>query len=428
MKQYTDLLRRIQKEGRLKENRTGVNTISLLGPQMEFDLSQGFPLEDLRPIFFRGVVAENLWFLAGTCNNEDLLKQDVKIWDKWALKEDWTKEVPRQLPDVVISYQDLRLSQLENRDELDEDQVKELRNSYVQELHLADERDNALGLPTIRDPKDAKSNDDLKGGVSLLREAGISLTETQLLLPKGYLGPIYGVLWRQWLDQQGQVIDQIQTMIDKLSSDNPKLRYSRANIVTAYQPGALPDETLGAEENIKNGKQALAACHTFFQLFAEPLTLQERLQLYYAARPELEDESDQPDMARLEEYTARLDECGVAKDQLTLKLYQRSADFPVGVPFNIAGYAMLTMMFAKQLNMKPAKFIHSFGDAHIYVDQLDGVEELLARADDPANQDRPLPTLEIADGVASIFDYKPEDFTLVGYNPIKPQIAFPVAV
>ena len=89
---------------------------------------------------------------------------------------------------------------------------------------------------------------------------------------------------------------------------------------------------------------------------------------------------------------------------------------------------MLLMMFAKQLNMKPAKFIHTFGDAHIYVNQLDGVQELLARAEDPANQDRPLPQLKIRDGVASMFEYTPEDFELVGYSPIKPQIKFEVAV
>lgn len=424
MKQYTDLLRRILEEGRRKVNRTGTDTISLLGPQMEFDLSKGYPLEDLRPIFFRGVLQENLWFLKGECNNEALAAVDVNIWSKWALAEPYIRDQPRQVPDAVIDYQNKRIAELPNRDELDENQINELRNSYVEELRLADERDHAAGEPTIVDPKDAKTANDLKGGFSLLREHGIPLFDKIEVMPKGYLGPIYGVLWRNWLDHMGRTIDQVQTMIDKLSSDNPKLRYSRCNIVTAFQPGVLPDETVDAETNIKAGRQALAACHTFYQLFAEPLTLQERIDL-------LMQDLEPGDVAYTgddESMELHLDEKGIPRDQLSLKLYQRSADFPVGVPFNIAGYSMLLMMFAKQLNMKPAKFIHTFGDAHIYVNQLDGVQELLARADDPANQDRPLPQLKIRDGVASMFEYTPEDFELVGYSPIKPQIKFEVAV
>jgi thymidylate synthase len=104
-----------------------------------------------------------------------------------------------------------------------------------------------------------------------------------------------------------------------------------------------------------------------------------------------------------------------------------SADFPVGVPFNIAGYALLLHMFAAQLKMKPAKFIHTFGDAHIYVDQLDGVDELLARVDNPDIEIPALPTLVLNPNVKSLFDYKSDDIKLVGYRPLQPQIKFPVA-
>ena len=319
MKQYTDLLRRILEEGRRKVNRTGTDTISLLGPQMEFDLSKGYPLEDLRPIFFRGVLQENLWFLKGECNNEALAAVDVNIWSKWALAEPYVRDQPRQVPDAVIDYQNKRIAELPNRDELDESQINELRNSYVEELRLADERDHAAGEPTIVDPKTAKTANDLKGGFSLLREHGIALFDKIEVMPKGYLGPIYGVLWRNWLDHMGRTIDQVQTMIDKLSSDNPKLRYSRCNIVTAFQPGVLPDETVDAETNIKAGRQALAACHTFYQLFAEPLTLQERIDL-------LMQDLEPGDIAYTgddESMELHLDEKGIPRDQLSLKLYQR---------------------------------------------------------------------------------------------------------
>ncbi len=101
-----------------------------------------------------------------------------------------------------------------------------------------------------------------------------------------------------------------------------------------------------------------------------------------------------------------------------------SADFPIGVPFNIAGYALLLHMFAHVLNMKPAEFVHHFGDAHIYVNQIDGVNELLARADNPDSEVPALPQLWLNPEVKSIFDFKPEDIKLVDYNPIKPQINF----
>lgn len=104
-----------------------------------------------------------------------------------------------------------------------------------------------------------------------------------------------------------------------------------------------------------------------------------------------------------------------------------SADCPVGIPFNIAGYALLLHMFAAQLNMKPGLFIHQIGDAHIYVDQMDGVNELLARVDDESIEIPALPQLKINPDVKSIFDYQESDFELQNYNPLKPQIKFPVA-
>lgn len=427
MKQYTDLLRRIRKEGRLKVNRTGVDTISLLGPQMEFDMSEGYPLLDLREIGFKHAVNENLWFLGGECNNEDLVAMGTKFWSKWALKEPYLIEQLRPVPAVVNDYIAARLKDdgLEITDDTPIADAEAMRMKYVDELAAADKRDFEAGLPTLVDVLHAKSHDELMGGFAEIRKyPEISFGDMREVLPVGALGPIYGVLWRRWMGHDGQCYDQIGNMIAKLSSDNPKLRYSRANIVTAFQPSVMPDETYAPQDNVRMGRQALAACHTFFQLFAEPLTQQERIDLLTAKMAAGEAVYTGP----TETMDEHLDDQKIPRDQLSLKLYQRSADFPVGVPFNIAGYSLLLMMFCKQLNMKPAKFIHTFGDAHIYVDQVEGVDELLRRQDEAGQQIDVLPRIKIADGVPSMFEYKPEDFELVGYRPMQPQIKFPVAV
>lgn len=420
MKQYTDVLERIRYEGRRKTNRTGVTTLSISGPSMTFMMDDGFPLETARPIFFRGIVEENLWFIDGKCNNEDLLAKGVNIWNAWALPEDVTREVYKNLPEVVTEFVEIRRKQQEERGE----EVNYEYQHAVQELTKADHEDREKGLPVMDKPLDAKTEADLMGGQKLLRDAGIALKKIEVLWPKGYLGPIYGVLWRRWLDHNQQRIDQLANIMGKLASDNPKLRYSRANIITSFNPAVLPDETVSAQENVQNGRQALAACHTMFQLLAEPMTLEERYNWHF---------KDAPDAAPFASHNAEaleqfLDEAGVAKDQLTLIMYQRSADFPVGVPFNIAGYALLLHMFSAQLNMKPYQFTHHFGDAHIYEDQLDGVDELLSRVRSLNGELPALPKLWINPEVKSIYEYKFEDFRLDGYAPLKPQIKFPVAV
>ncbi|TKW70283.1 MAG: thymidylate synthase, partial [Bradyrhizobium icense] len=339
-------------------------------------------------------------------------------WSKWALKEDFIVEQMREVSTVVNEYIFVRLKEdgLEITEETPIEEAMAMRQKYVEELQAADQRDYAAGLPTLMDAKGAINHTQLMGGFAEIRKyPDIKFGDERTVATKGYLGPIYGVLWRRWIGADGIAYDQIGTMLAKLGSDNPKLRYSRCNIVTAYQPSVLPDETIGAEENIRIGRQALAACHTFFQLFAEPLTLQERIDLH-AAQIAAGTAVNTGPTETMEEH---LDNQGVPRDQLSLKLYQRSADFPVGVPFNIAGYSLLLLMFCKQLNMKPAKFIHTFGDAHIYVDQVEGVKELLARVEFQDTVGGALPTVEIADGVPSMFEYKPEHFKLVGYSPIK---------
>lgn len=178
---------------------------------------------------------------------------------------------------------------------------------------------------------------------------------------KGDLGPVYGHQWRSWPSPDGQAIDQIVQLLDDLKR-NPD---SRRHIVTAWNPADLP-------------KMALAPCHCLFQFW-------------------------------------------VGDGRLSCQLYQRSADLFLGVPFNIASYALLTMMVAQVTGYRPGEFIHSFGDAHIYLNHLDQVDEQLSRAPFP------LPTMRLNPEVTDLFAFRYEDFTLEGYQA-HPHIKAPVAV
>ena len=191
---------------------------------------------------------------------------------------------------------------------------------------------------------------------------------------QGNLGPIYGAQWRAWQAPDGRRIDQISQLIDQIRS-NPE---SRRHIVSAWNPAVLPDERMSPQENVQAGRAALASCHTLFQFH-------------------------------------------VAAGKLSCLLYQRSADAPVGLVFNIAQYSLLTHMVAQQCELQPGDFVWTGGDCHIYINQLNGVQEQLSR--DP----RPLPRLILKSRPASILGYRFEDFELADYEP-HPPIKFPVAV
>ena len=177
----------------------------------------------------------------------------------------------------------------------------------------------------------------------------------------GDLGYVYGKQWRSWEATDGRVIDQISQVVD-LIKNHPD---SRRILVTAWNPAEID-------------KMALPPCHCLFQFY-------------------------------------------VADGKLSCQLYQRSADTFLGVPFNIASYALLTMMLAQVCGLEPGEFIHTTGDTHIYLNHLEQVNEQLSR------EPRPLPKMIINPDVKSIFDFKYEDFQLEGYNPY-PAIKAPVAV
>jgi thymidylate synthase len=177
----------------------------------------------------------------------------------------------------------------------------------------------------------------------------------------GDLGPVYGHQWRNW---NSEGIDQIKQVIETIKT-NPD---SRRMLISAWNPSVLPDTSISFSENVANGKAALPPCHAFFQFY-------------------------------------------VANEKLSLQLYQRSADAFLGVPFNIASYALLTLMVAQVCKLKPGDFVHTFGDAHIYNNHIDQINLQLSRTP------KPLPQMKINSKVKNIFDFKFEDFNLVNYNP-----------
>ena len=263
MRQYQDLLRDILDNGVRKENRTGIDTISVFGRQVRYDLEKGFPLLTTKKIHLKSIIHELLWFLMGSTNIKYLKDNKVRIWDEWA-----------------------------------------------------DEN--------------------------------------------GELGPVYGYQWRSWPAQDGRKIDQITNVIERIKT-KPN---DRRLIVSAWNVADVD-------------KMKLPPCHAFFQFY-------------------------------------------VANGKLSCQLYQRSADTFLGVPFNIASYALLTMMIAQVTGLKPGEFIHTLGDTHIYVNHLEQVKEQLLR------EPKALPTMKLNPEVKSIFDFKYNDFVLEGYDPyplIKGEVA-----
>ena len=257
-------MQRILDEGVRKSDRTGTGTLSIFGPQLRFNLADGFPLVTTKKLHLKSIIHELLWFLKGDTNIAYLRENGVSIWDEWA---------------------------------------------------------------------DAS----------------------------GDLGPVYGYQWRSWPTPDGKHIDQISQVITELKR-NPD---SRRLLVSAWNVADVP-------------KMKLAPCHAFFQFY-------------------------------------------VADGKLSLQLYQRSADFFLGVPFNIASYALLNLMVAQVCGLEPGEFVHTLGDTHLYLNHLEQARSQLERTP------RRLPTMRLNPEVKDIFGFRYEDFVLEGYDPY-PAIKAPVAV
>ncbi|OGE73846.1 MAG: thymidylate synthase [Candidatus Doudnabacteria bacterium RIFCSPLOWO2_02_FULL_42_9] len=289
--QYLDLLKQILDKGFRKVDRgTGDASYSIFGPQMRFDLSEGFPLLTTKKVFWKGVVEELYWFMSGQSNVSYLTRKGVHIWDDYPYKI-YSKKYPNQLA----------------------------KEQFVEKLKTDD---------------------------AFAKEHGE--------LPK-----IYGELWRRWPTRTpGRTVDQLGWAVQELK-DDPN---AHNLIVNSWNPEYL--YTMATNEDAAR----YPICHNMYQF-------------------------------------------NVIDDKLSLHLYQRSADMFLGVPFNIASYALLTMILAQVTGYKPGEFIHSFGDTHIYEKHLDAVKEQLQRTPNA------FPRIELDPSVKSIDDFKPELVKLIDYKP-----------
>ena len=264
MIQYLNLLEQVLERGVEKTDRTGTGTKSIFGPQLRFDLADGFPMLTTKKLHLKSIIYELLWFLNGDTNIKYLQENGVRIWNEWANEN-------------------------------------------------------------------------------------------------GDLGPVYGAQWRNW---NNDGIDQISTVIEQIKN-NPD---SRRMIVSAWNPSVMPKSENTFAENVAEGRAALPPCHAWFQFY-------------------------------------------VANGKLSLQMYQRSADIFLGVPFNIASYSLLLLMIAQVTGLKAGEFVHTFGDAHIYLNHLEQVELQLSR------KPKVLPEMKINKEVKDIFSFDFDDFELVNYEP-----------
>lgn len=319
MKQYLELLQDVLQNGVEKGDRTGTGTLSIFGRQMRFDLSKGFPLVTTKKMFFKGAVAETLWFLRGDTNTKFLEDNGVTIWREW---------------------------------------------------------------------------------------------ETE----SGEIGPMYGKQLRNWsvwsenTDSESRrewdtgSIDQIRDLVDGLKS-NPN---SRRHVITTWNPADLPIEAVGPRNNVKRGRMALAPCHgVATQFYVRPLTEDERIDIAIERRLPDYGQGEATWGESLDEHLSRY---GVPKATLSCFTFQRSADTFLGLPFNIASYALLTHVIAQQCGYGVGELIYATGDTHLYKDHIEQAKLQLSR------EPFPLPKLKIRRKPDSIFDYKIEDFKLDGYE------------
>lgn len=313
MRQYLLLAQSIFDEGTAKpaarKNMPG--SISLFGPQISFDLADGFPLMTTKKVSFKNIVIELIWFLRGDSNIKYMVDNGVNIWNQDA-------------------YQ-----------------------YYLKQDKISQDAARVLTLPEFVEAVKLSDNHDS----SWFGDIGNYII--------GDTGYQYPKVWRNW--QEGEETNFAST--DQIRNVIASLRYqpeSRRHIVTAVDPAHDTD-------------LALYWCHSMFQLNARPLTLNERISYLMGTPHEVLGEIT-------EQKHKILDEQGIPKYYLDCKMYQRSADIFLGVAYNIASYALLTHIIAKLTGMIPGKYIHTFGDAHIYDNHVEQMEEQISRNPYPLPQ------------------------------------------
>lgn len=358
--QYCKILRDIIIYGNIKESRAGA-TRSLFGKQMKFHLKDGFPLLTTKKVFMKGIIHELLWFLKGSTNIKYLVDNNVHIWDDDAY---------RYYKEAIEPW---------------------MNNSTTKCIDCKTKENVTL---------EVKSKEDFISQVKenklycIYKDGPNSEIKPIIYYRFGNLGPIYGYQWRSW---DGE-IDQIQEIIDTLKT-NPN---DRRIILSAYNVGALSN-------------MALPPCHIMAQFYTRELSNIERFHLfnerngnYWKNYIELDDEE--------------LDKLNAPKYALSCMFFCRSQDFPLGTPFNIASYALLTHMIAHVCNMDVDELIWNGGDCHVYLNQIDSVKEQLNR-----KGYKDLPKLILNPAIKDINDFKYEDIKIENYQS-EDSIKIPLSV
>lgn len=356
MKQYIDLLKDILENGIDTGDRTGNGRRKVFGRQLRFNVSDGtLPLSTTCQTPFKNVIKETLWFIKGSTSNKDLLKENVPIWDEWAVKE-----------------KDIDLF-LEKYFDLSEEGSKAMYKAAYME-HGLEEIGNMYGR-AWRDVPVSNYNqlfpDVEESDIAPDRLARIKETYEN---EKPVFEDNSPVPWKDYLKAiHYSSIDQLQNLI--LSLKNTP--FSSRHVINAWIPEFIPFEKISPQENVLLGKGALAPCHV--------------LQQYLVLPPAKEG----------------------GKNRISLMMTQRSTDTPIGLRFNLAQYALLLMMIAQVVDMEPFEFIWSGGDTHIYLNQIEKVREHVLR------EPLPLPKVRINPEVKSIYDFTINDFEIVDYTPYK---------
>lgn len=354
-KEYLRLGRDILSLGRPKKDRTGTGTIGMFGNQARFSFHEGFPILTTKKVYWKGIVHELLWFLSGSTNIKYLLDNDVHIWDG-----DCYRRYKERRKELLLLDSTL-LSQEEFIDKIKTD------NDFAQ-----------------------KWGDLGQGTYGQMWRAFPYASYWEIPRGASYAGSRTG--------HELKTVDQLQKVIDKLKT-NPD---DRRMIVSAWHPYWVDH-------------CALPPCHCLFHFNTEELTIEERKALAIKAGTWDGDKDEYETRDWTEEQyttwvTSLFDNAGIPKRRLNCGLYQRSADYFLGVPFNISSYCLLTAMIAQVINMVPGEFVHSFGDLHIYNNHVKAVEEQFTR------DFFPLPQLWLNPEIKNVFDFKFEDIRLIDYR------------
>jgi len=368
--EYFRIVNDILTNGRLKKNRTGVDTIGIFGAQAKYNVDlNAFPLLTTKKVHWPAIVHELLWFISGDTNIKYLVDNNVRIWNEWAYKK----------------YQETCISKIPDNE------LESLSVPSGMSLSDVDHLPMDMFIERIKnDVEFAKKWGELGEGTygGMWRNFPFYTQDNEFVGSS----TVKGVSAEYWTFGQ---VDQLQKVINKLKT-NPD---DRRMIVSAWHPYWVDH-------------CALPPCHCLFHFHTEELTWKERIDIGEELYPKtnLYKCSDED-----------LDKYNIPRRRLNCLLYQRSNDFFLGVPFNIASYSLLTAMIAHVTNMVPGTFTHSHGDAHVYVNHLDQIKLQMSR------EPKALPSLWLNPEVKSLFDFKFDDIKLLNYDP-HPTIKAEVAV